>query len=87
MANSWYFTRESRGRFPRAISKLIERATRAHPSVVPAFRAYRVPQPCNLDGISMNIHEENSAYRFWVQSEREWTLVVFDECQRQKKNE
>ena len=23
----------------------------------------------------MNIHDENSAYRFRVQSEREWTLV------------
>ena len=37
--------------------------------------AYRVPQPCNLDGISMNIQEENSARYFRVQSEREQTLV------------
>ena len=35
-----------------------------------------MPQQCNLDGIPMNIHEENSAYRFRVQSEREWTLVL-----------
>ena len=35
-----------------------------------------MPQPCNLDGISMNIQEENSAHYFRVQSEREQTLVV-----------
>ena len=34
-----------------------------------------MPQPCNLDGISMNILEENSAHYFRVQSEREQTLV------------
>ena len=31
-------------------------------------------QPCNLDGISMNIQEENSAYYFRVHSEHEQTL-------------
>ena len=31
----------------------------------------------NLDGISMNIQEENSACYFWVQSERDQTLVVY----------
>ena len=36
---------------------------------------YQVPQTCNLDEIPMNIYEENSARGFWVQSEREWTLV------------
>ena len=35
-----------------------------------------MPQPCNLDGISMNIQEENSAHYFWVQSECEQTLVT-----------
>ena len=34
-----------------------------------------MPQPCNLDGISMNIQEENSAHYFRVQSERKQTLV------------
>ena len=38
--------------------------------------SYRVPQTRNLDGIPMNIHEENSARNFWVQSECKWTLVV-----------
>ena len=33
-----------------------------------------MPQPCNLDGISMNIQEENSAHYFRVQSEREQTF-------------
>ena len=33
-----------------------------------------MPQPCNLDGISMNIQAENSARYFPVQSEREQTL-------------
>ena len=33
------------------------------------------PQRCNLDGISMNIQEENSALYFRVQSEREQTLI------------
>ena len=42
----------------------------------PQYGAYRVPQPCNLDGISMNIHEENSIHYFRVQSEREQTLVL-----------
>ena len=42
----------------------------------PRLVAYRVPQRCNLDGISMNIQEENSALYFRVQSEREQTLVV-----------
>ena len=42
----------------------------------PRLEAYRVPQPCNLDGISMNIQEENSARYFRVQSEREQTLVT-----------
>ena len=32
-----------------------------------------MPQPCNLDGISMNIQEENSAHYFRVQSECEQT--------------
>ena len=35
-----------------------------------------MPQPCNLDGISMNIQEENSAHYLPVQSEREQTLVL-----------
>ena len=43
----------------------------------PRLVAYRVPQPCNLDGISMNIQEENSALYFRVQSEREQTLVHY----------
>ena len=34
-----------------------------------------MPQPCNLDGISMNIQDKNSACYFLVQSEREQTLV------------
>ena len=42
----------------------------------PRLGAYQVPQPCNIDGISMNIQEENSAHYFRVQSEREQTLVV-----------
>ena len=41
----------------------------------PRLGAYVVPQPCNLDGISMNIQEENSAHYFRVQSECEQTLV------------
>ena len=35
-----------------------------------------MPQTCNLDGISMNIQEDNSARYFRVQSEREQTLVT-----------
>ena len=35
-----------------------------------------MPQPCNLDGISMKIQEEDSAHYFQVQSEREQTLVI-----------
>ena len=35
-----------------------------------------MPQPCNLDGISMNIQEENSAHYFRVQNEHEQTLVT-----------
>ena len=50
-----------------------ERERKCHRAV---FEAYRVPQPCNLDGISMNIQEENSARYFRVQSEREQTLVT-----------
>ena len=34
-----------------------------------------MPQPCILDGISMNIQEENSAHYFRVESESEQTLV------------
>ena len=45
------------------------------PTSFPRLVAYREPQPCNLDGISMNIQEENSARYFRVQSEREQTLV------------
>ena len=40
----------------------------------PRLVAYRVPQRCNLDGISMNIQEENSTLYFRVQSEREQTF-------------
>ena len=41
----------------------------------PTFsRAFRVPQPCNLEGISMNIQQRNSAYHFRMQSEREQTF-------------
>ena len=43
------------------------------PTPFPRLVAYRVPQPCNLDGISMKIQEENSACYFRVQSEREQT--------------
>ena len=42
----------------------------------PRLGANQVPQPCNLDGISMNIQEKNSAHYFRVQSEREQTLVL-----------
>ena len=38
--------------------------------------SYRVPQTCNLDGIPMNIYEENSTRNFRVQSESEWTFVL-----------
>ena len=52
-------------------------ARAAHAPSFPRLVAYRVvPQPCNLDGISMNIQEENSALYFRVQSEREQTLVM-----------
>ena len=34
-----------------------------------------MPQPCNLDGIYMNIQEENSAHYFQVQRELEQTLL------------
>ena len=36
--------------------------------------SYWVPQTRNLNGIPMNIYEENSAHNFQVQSEREWTF-------------
>ena len=50
--------------------------TRPPPASFPRLVAYyRLPQPCNLDGISMNIQEENSARYFRVQSECEQTLV------------
>ena len=45
-------------------------------SKLPMEEAYRVSQTCNLDGIPMNIYEENSARNFRVQSERKWTLVA-----------
>ena len=35
-----------------------------------------MPQPCTLDGISMNIQEENSARYFRVQSECKQTLIT-----------
>ena len=41
----------------------------------PRLGACQVPQPCKLDGISMNIQQENSACYFRVQSEREQTSV------------
>ena len=41
-------------------------STRPPPTSFPRLVAYRVPQPCNLDGISMNIQEENSAHYFRV---------------------
>ena len=45
-----------------------------------------MPQPCNLDGISMNIQEENSARYFRVQSEHEHTLVPNQfSCWKRKK--
>ena len=37
--------------------------------------AYRLPQLCNLGGMSMNIQRKNSAHHFRMQSEREQTLV------------
>ena len=43
---------------------------------------HAVPQPCTLDGISMNIQEENSARFFQVQSECEQTLI-HDMCPTQ----
>ena len=57
-----------------------------HPPSIsfPQYRACLVPQPCKLDGISMNIQEEismniqeeNSACYFRVHSECEQTLVM-----------
>ena len=41
---------------------------------LPAEEAHWMPQTCNLDGIPININEENSTSNFRVQSEREWTL-------------
>ena len=38
--------------------------------------AYRLPQLCNLGGMSMNIQRKNSALHFRMQSEREQTLVM-----------
>ena len=35
---------------------------------------YRLPQLCNLGGMSMNIQRKNSAHHFRMQSEREQTL-------------
>ena len=37
--------------------------------------AYRLPQSCNLEGMSMNIQLKNSAHHFCIQSECEQTLV------------
>ena len=45
----------------------------------PRLVAYWVPQQCNLDGISVNIQEENSARYFLVQSECKQTLVSVTE--------
>ena len=44
-------------------------------SKYPWKEAYQVLKTCNLDGIPMNIYEENCARNFRVQSECEWTLV------------
>ena len=52
------------------------RAAHASFNFFPAFTSIPVPLPCNLDGISMTIQEENSALYFQVQSEREQTLVT-----------
>ena len=39
--------------------------------------AYKLPQSCNLGGMSMNIQRtKNSAHHFRMQSEREQTLVI-----------
>ena len=43
-------------------------------SKLPAERRIWVPQKRNLDGIPMNIYEENSACNFRVQNECKWTL-------------
>ena len=41
------------------------------------FSQRKSTQTRNLDGISMNIYEKNSALNFCVQNEREWTLETF----------
>ena len=43
--------------------------------VFPAIRSMPGAEPSNLDVISMNIQEENSACYFRVQSECEQTLI------------
>ena len=52
------------------------------PTSFPRLVAYRVPQPCNLDGISKNIQEENSARYFRVQSEREQTFRLLGQSHK-----
>ena len=49
-------------------------AAHAPSNFFPALSSIPGAQPCNLDGISKNIQEENSARYFQVQSEREQTL-------------
>ena len=50
------------------------RATHASFNFFPAFSSIPgASSPCKLDGISMNIQEENSARYFRVLSEREQT--------------
>ena len=49
------------------------RAERASSNFFTAFSNVPGAAPCNLDGISMNIQEENSSR--YLQTERERTLV------------
>ena len=52
------------------------RAAHAFSGLSRQVSAYRIPQSCNLGGMSMNIQRKNSAHHFHMQSEREQTLVT-----------
>ena len=68
-------TREKRGKGKRrhvASSTMIPKNWRDFLRV--DVSAYRLPQSCNLGGMSMNIQQKNSAHHFCMQSEREQTL-------------
>ena len=60
---------------PNVLSGRFRAGSPALSGLLRQVSAYRIPQSCNLGGMSMNIQRKNSAHHFRMQSEREQTLV------------